>query len=78
MTKTVAAILKKSQSRAGGQASLPRAAAPSDDGPHACILEMHDDRAVIEVRCGCGKHHYVECRWTRPAQAATAPQRKNV
>ncbi len=50
----------------GGPAPGPSAAAAA---PAARIVEQHEDRAVVEITCACGRVTRLQCRWPPPAQA---------
>jgi len=80
VTQPAPRILKKGAARVAGACRLgtPAGARPAAGGPEARLVERHDDRAVIEVRCACGRFAYVECRWPKaapPAPPAPAAKR---
>jgi hypothetical protein len=74
MTQGLTGVVKKDRVRPGepcrigapSAAPAPRRAAV----PHARIVEKTDDRAIVEVRCGCGQVLHVECRWAGGGEAA--------
>jgi hypothetical protein len=74
VTESVTGIVKKNQVRPAGACAIgaKRAASPQTSGKtEVRILEQHDDHALLEIRCSCGRYTYVQCRW--PVAAPVAP-----
>jgi hypothetical protein len=65
-------ILKKNQVRLAGtcRTELPAAPSAGAAGREISIAEKHDDCAVIQVRCQCGRCHYIRFRWQCPTPPA--------
>lgn len=48
----------------GQPARRPASAAPAVSvSPQVCVVEQHEDFAIIEVTCGCGAKTRVRCEY---------------
>ncbi len=78
MPANVATVVKKHRVKVAGPRPLGRPAAGGETAaaaagrPEVRIAHTDADRAVLEVRCGCGRVIHVECRWETPG-AGGAP-----
>jgi len=73
VAELVTGIVKKHQVRPAGAYPIgaERAASPQTSGKaQVRILEQHDDHALLEIRCPCGRYTYVQCRWPIPGPVA--------
>jgi hypothetical protein len=78
MAELKTGVIKKNHVRtaapgSGAAHARTNAAPPADAAPGPAqvrVAEMHDDHAILEVRCPCGELVHVRCRWPAEAPAA--------
>lgn len=80
MSPALNGVLKKSRVKTASPCRIgtPPPGAQAEAEAETRLVEQYADRAVLEVRCPCGRVTYVECRWQVPVDATgpVPPTRK--